>query len=125
ARRELELVLDPTFFAALARRLEAAAEVEPKRGWAHNELTRFRYDVVLKAREAPVRGAVEPARLAWDNVGGLDALKVWLARGQDALLVSGVPSARPMAEVKALDLLARADGPATAGELRRAAAWTK
>ncbi len=51
--KEQELVLDPGIFDALAEHLPAIVgiEVQPKRGWAHNELTRFRYDVVLQIGE--------------------------------------------------------------------------
>src|SRR2546428_316787 len=46
---EEELLVDPRFFAAVAARSPRAARVEAlvKRGDADNELTRFRYDVVL------------------------------------------------------------------------------
>jgi amino acid adenylation domain-containing protein len=54
---EEELALDPAFFPALARRLPSArAEVLLKRGRADNELTRFRYDAVLR-----FDGGAEPA----------------------------------------------------------------
>ena len=47
---ERELVLDPRFFHALARRYPAIAGVglQVKRGRYHNELTRYRYDAVLR-----------------------------------------------------------------------------
>ena len=46
---EEELVVDPAFFPALARRIPGGTrrQVLVKRGRWHNELTRFRYDVVL------------------------------------------------------------------------------
>ena len=61
---EEELVLDPTFFTALAESIPeplAGAEVRLKRGRAANELTRFRYDVVLRVRG---ESAAAPAKLA-------------------------------------------------------------
>jgi hypothetical protein len=56
---DAELVLDPQFFHAFASRSPDAASVriELKRGRAHNELTRFRYDVIIRKR------GPEPARL--------------------------------------------------------------
>ncbi|MFC5323435.1 amino acid adenylation domain-containing protein, partial [Bradyrhizobium oligotrophicum] len=49
AKRETELAVDPSFFLALQDRLPRISDVEIllKRGQAHNELSRYRYDVVL------------------------------------------------------------------------------
>ncbi|MSU51933.1 MAG: non-ribosomal peptide synthetase [Opitutaceae bacterium] len=48
--REEELVIDPDFFHALRRLLPAitAVELRPRVGAAVNELTKFRYDVLLR-----------------------------------------------------------------------------
>jgi amino acid adenylation domain-containing protein len=118
---EEELVIDPAFFAALARRLPGArAEVLLKRGRADNELTRFRYDAVLH-----LDGGAEPALpapLDWRGAGlSLAALERRLAgETPDVLAVSGVPSARLASETALVALLT---DPAwqerTAGELRR------
>jgi amino acid adenylation domain-containing protein len=46
--REQELLIAPRFFDEAARQLSnASPRLQPKRGWVHNELTRFRYDVTL------------------------------------------------------------------------------
>ena len=47
--RENELVIAPGFFHALLQHLPqvSAVEIQLKRGRHHNEMTRFRYDVVL------------------------------------------------------------------------------
>ncbi|HVR09656.1 MAG TPA: amino acid adenylation domain-containing protein, partial [Thermoanaerobaculia bacterium] len=64
-RRQLdeeELLVAPELFTALARRLPAISRVEvwKKRGRAVNELTRFRYDVVLTV--GPVQDTVGPGQ---------------------------------------------------------------
>ncbi|HEX6045328.1 MAG TPA: amino acid adenylation domain-containing protein [Pyrinomonadaceae bacterium] len=48
--QEEELLIDPTFFNALAKHLPqiSCVEVEPKRGRYHNELTQFRYQVRIR-----------------------------------------------------------------------------
>ena len=48
--REQELAIDPVFFLALRQRYPAIRTVEilPKRGTAANEMTRFRYDVLIR-----------------------------------------------------------------------------
>jgi len=50
---EGELILDPAFFAALKEHLPQISRVEvlPKRGRIQNELTRFRYQVVIYVGE--------------------------------------------------------------------------
>ena len=49
-QQERELVIDPAFFPTLKQHLPQIrqVEVQPKRGWHHNELTQFRYDVILQ-----------------------------------------------------------------------------
>jgi len=96
---EEELVLDPAFFHLLAQRLPAITGVDLllKRGRHHNELTRFRYDVVLHVGpHVPVESP-------------------------DPLLLSGLPNARLTAEAAALELLAGAGQELeTVEELRQA-----
>ena len=72
--REGELVLDPDFFTALARGLDGFDDVDlwVKRGTAHNELTRHRYDVVL--RKAPKPGPVEEEVVPFTSLGELERL---------------------------------------------------
>ena len=46
---EEELLIDPAFFPAFKEHLPKTIQVriQPKRGRHHNEITRFRYDVIL------------------------------------------------------------------------------
>jgi len=52
--QEEELVVDPAFFEALEQHVKKIGDVEvrPKRGLYINELTQFRYDVVLRIGDA-------------------------------------------------------------------------
>ncbi|HSF40220.1 MAG TPA: condensation domain-containing protein [Thermoanaerobaculia bacterium] len=117
-----ELVLDPSFFLALRQRFEKIGQVEIqlRRGRHHNELTRFRYDVVLRARPEPP--AVSGESLDWRRLGlSLPALRERLLRSEPAVLtLTGVPNARLAAEVEAEALLAAESGPRSVEELRRA-----
>jgi acyl carrier protein len=95
--------------------------VRPKRGHFHNELTRFRYQVLIH-----VGGETEPAAdampwLDWDAEGlTLDALRRRLAEERPhALGLASVPNARLSAEVKTLELLSDEENNYTVGELRR------
>ncbi len=69
-RQEGELLIDPEFFRAIRQRWPRIThvEIQLKRGRAQNELTRFRYDVVLHIGEqAPPR--VDCAWLDWKKQG--------------------------------------------------------
>jgi SAM-dependent methyltransferase len=132
-RKERELLLAPAFFTSLpglayTTGIEgiAAVDVQLKRGRAKNELTRFRYDVILT-----LAGGAEPAapaperRLDWRQAGlSIAGLRRLLAAEKPASLrVSGVPNARLAAEVAAESLLRSGDsGLATVADLKRAAA---
>src|SRR5262249_40010563 len=123
AGQEGELFIDPDFFTALRQHVPriSRVEVQLKRGRHLNELTRFRYDVVLHmgCEDAP---AAVPAVRDWqDQALTLPAVRRLLEGGAAAgLSVLRVPNARLAPEVKALELLRASDGPATAQDLREA-----
>jgi non-ribosomal peptide synthase protein (TIGR01720 family) len=121
--REQELLLDPAYLTGLpARRPEVGAvTVLPRLGRHDNELTRYRYDAVLRLGPPP-----PPPEAEWYD-WHRDVLSRseigWLLEhaGGDAVGITGIPNARVTADVTAAQLLAGGDGPATAGELRLAA----
>jgi len=110
---EEELVVDPAFFVVLAARLPAVQRVEirPKRGRARNELTRFRFDVLLHVGgptdEAPVVTWQDWATegLSLDEIG-----KRLTEEAPPALAIAGIPDAR------LADLMAVGDGDAVEPE---------
>ena len=118
---EEELVIDPAYFLALKERLPQISQVRvfPKRGFAHNELTRFRYHVVINIGE-PVRRTVEVDWRDWRREQfSLDMLRETLRQDQPELLgLSAVPNARLAGEVKMLTALASEDRSLTAAESR-------
>ncbi|MDX3695572.1 amino acid adenylation domain-containing protein [Streptomyces europaeiscabiei] len=100
-RWEGELLLDPDFFAALDG---FDAEIRIKRAAHHNELSRYRYDVVLRPG-APAAPRELP-EADWAAVGGLGGLAELLAGRPDGLRVTGVPNARladDLADLRRLD----------------------
>jgi amino acid adenylation domain-containing protein len=123
AAQENELVVAPAFFYALAQHLPdvARVEVRPKRGRFHNELTRFRYQVLIHVGDETEPAADTRTWLDWDAEGlTLDALRRRLAEERPpALALARVPNARLSAEVKTLELLSDEEHNYTAGELRR------
>ena len=123
AAEEQELVLDPRFFAALTRLLPIGqAEVSLKGGRALNELTQFRYDVVL--RKAP-ENAVDEERAIWDWHDAkltLSGLRHLLSEERaHAVQIRRVPNRRVSEEMALLRLLHAGDqAPPTVELLRKA-----
>ncbi|MEW5929324.1 MAG: amino acid adenylation domain-containing protein, partial [Gemmatimonadota bacterium] len=120
---EQELLVDPAFFGALRARVPRVGrvEVQAKRGGHDNEVSRFRYDVVLHLDADPA-AAVEAETRGWGGED-VDALRRLLAESADRpLAVLGVPDARTLGHVRAFELTSRPAGPATVRELREALA---
>ncbi len=102
---EQELLVDPRFFHALTASSSVfdACDIRLKRGSHHNELTRYRYDVLLLTR--PPQQVAEPAlELRW-------GVRVrTLAEVQDAVRghaparvrITGVPNGRLTADLRSL-----------------------
>ncbi|SES38167.1 amino acid adenylation domain-containing protein, partial [Lentzea xinjiangensis] len=105
---EKELLLDPDFFPAFAQATSEVAdfEVHLKRGRHHNELTRYRFDVVLRkaAATGAAPAAVSPPALRWQReVPDLAALERLLgATAPAAVRITGVPNARLLPELESL-----------------------
>nr|AWI62629.1 nonribosomal peptide synthetase [Cystobacter sp.] len=123
--RENELVLEPGFFAALREHLPGMHQVELhlQRGHHHNELTRFRYNAILRASGEEGAPPSAPA-LDWER-GGLSVASVRAMLESslpDTLWISRVPNARVALDVEALARMGSAEGPPTAGALSEALA---
>ncbi|MEU0518088.1 non-ribosomal peptide synthase/polyketide synthase [Streptosporangium sp. NPDC006007] len=116
---EGELLLDPDFFATLE---DFEADIHVKRGSFHNELTRYRYDVVLRKRATTTPdGDGTPAptgaeEIGWADLGGLGALGARLAGRPARLRVTGVPNARLTEDLTALCALEDSSRPAPADD---------
>ncbi|MEO3755655.1 amino acid adenylation domain-containing protein [Streptomyces sp. B6B3] len=121
--QEEELVLAPEFFLAwaAARHLPVDVWLTPKRMTADNELSRYRYDVVLTV--AP-RGAAPRAdrQLDYADLGSdPERLRAVLA-GTGAVAVAGIPNARLTTAPGALtvpEILAAAPGAHVTYDLTR------
>ncbi len=121
--QEEELVVDPLLFERLAEWIPEVTRVEVrlKPGRTRNELSRFRYDVLIElAQESP---EVRPVhRIPWDRAlldeGRLPALLQ--AEPERAVRVEGLPSARTVEVATALRALESGEGK-TVGDWR--AGW--
>jgi amino acid adenylation domain-containing protein len=120
---EEELVIDPAFFFALQEHLPQISQVqiEPKRGHYCNELTRFRYEVILRVNSA-LDGAGGHAWVDWQKEQmSLPVIRQRMRENSsDVHGITSVPNARLTAEVKALELLTHGDRLETVGDLRNA-----
>ncbi len=109
--QETELVIDPGFFHALQAHFPQIGNVEIhlKRGLFHNEMVRFRYDVILTLTSD---GSSLPEESSDLHMSGqqqtpqIADLRQLLMRDEPALLIiDDVPNARLTADIRALELL--------------------
>jgi amino acid adenylation domain-containing protein/non-ribosomal peptide synthase protein (TIGR01720 family) len=123
-RQEQELVVDPRFFWALQEHLPRIGRVEirPKEGLARNELTQFRYDVLLRL-DLEDRGSPRAAESEALNWRAEDLSKAALRehleqRQPDRLHLREVPNARVAGPAKCFQRLIDAPETGLVRELR-------
>lgn len=120
---ENELVVAPAFFTALKQHLPKISHVEvlPKRGRHDNELTKFRYDVILHLGTTPAP-AVKIPWLKWQEQNlNVPALRRMLEeRAPEIVGITRVPNARVSADKRLTELLANWETLQTVDELRGA-----
>ncbi|MES2940789.1 MAG: amino acid adenylation domain-containing protein [Pseudomonadota bacterium] len=123
--REAELLVDPLYFIALRGAFAHIGRVEivPKLAAATNELTKFRYDVVLVIGEddAPL---FAPQWQPWDAFAqGLDSVEALLAADRpDCLAIRAVPDARVEEDAIAVRLMRELPQERSVHDLQRALA---
>jgi amino acid adenylation domain-containing protein len=113
-QNEQELAVAPALFTALQEHRPEIRAVftQLKRGRYLNELSCFRYDVVLQVGGEPA--GPPPRWIKWSQVGSVDAVRHLLREsGPEALGIRQVPNARVAREMRMLDRLARSDDSAT------------
>jgi amino acid adenylation domain-containing protein len=120
AMEERELAVDPRFFLALSQEIPEIAGVEIllKRGRNHNELNRFRYDLIIHTGK---QDQTETDYEEWQGEQSLDRLRNLLetGNGPDTLAFRGVSNARLLGELKAVEYLSRSVELKTVAELRK------
>jgi 2-polyprenyl-3-methyl-5-hydroxy-6-metoxy-1,4-benzoquinol methylase/alpha-ketoglutarate-dependent taurine dioxygenase len=120
-QQEKELVIDAAFFKALPKRFSevTGVQVQLKRGQYVNELTSFRYDVILEIGGARKRSQNNQEYDWRPENGGLERLKQFVAASRaDALTIRNLPNARVSEAVAALNLLRADDECSSVAELR-------
>ncbi|MEV4743490.1 non-ribosomal peptide synthase/polyketide synthase [Streptomyces sp. NPDC049555] len=100
---EKELLLDPGFFTTWAAARNLPIDIRLKRGTAHNELTRHRYEVTLhKTQEATDVSALPT--LTWGQ--DITTLDDATATAPRPVRIAGIPNPRLTGEVAAAGALA-------------------
>jgi amino acid adenylation domain-containing protein len=119
---EEELVIDPDFFTALKQHFPEISDVEIliKRGHHQNELTQFRYDVMLHSGAASALVTDHPS-LDWQNESlSLSSVHQLLADTRpETLIIRRVPNKRISTKLNALGLIHNDKRFETVAELRR------
>jgi ubiquinone/menaquinone biosynthesis C-methylase UbiE len=121
-RQQEQLVISPAFFLALAERNPrlSGAEIRLKRGHSDNELTRFRYDVVLHA-DGGRYASNEMDWLDWAaKEKGIENIRQMLNDEKpESVAIASIRNTRVERDVKALERISDLGVEGTAGELRK------
>jgi amino acid adenylation domain-containing protein len=118
--QEQEMAIDPAFFESLRSRYARplAIDVMPKRGVLNNEMTRFRYDVVVRLDQSP-EDVLDIEWIDWRRARpGLDRIEQMLADGREPIAFTNIRNARLSAENALLARISGALPTATAASLR-------
>ncbi|MEH2437585.1 MAG: amino acid adenylation domain-containing protein [Nostoc sp.] len=127
--QDKELVIDPAFFTALKHHLPQIShiQIQLKRGRHQNELTCFRYDVILQIGTVTSNLSEESAapspstRLDWQHELTLPAIRQRLVENQPEILeITGIKNARVLSDVIASELLINSDCLKTVEDLQAA-----
>ncbi|MEH2296968.1 amino acid adenylation domain-containing protein [Nostoc sp.] len=122
--QETELVIDPDFFTAIKQRFPQInhVQIQLMRGKHHNELTDFRYNVILHVSGESVNNTENYSVRNWseDNLT-ISAVRQLLIENQPEILsIVNVPNARVMSAVKTAEWLSDVEAFKTVGQIRKA-----
>ena len=121
ASQETELVVHPAYFESIAQELSdmVCERAELKAGIARNEMTAFRYDVVLRKMQG--QSVVEtsiPETVSCTAPCSVESLRKLLAAEPAVLHVRGIRNARVAREVGLVQQVAEAEPGLTVAELK-------
>jgi amino acid adenylation domain-containing protein len=119
--QEEELVIEPAFFTALKQHLTNInhVQVSLKQGRFHNELTRFRYDVMLYIG-TKISLCEEIPWLDWQvqNLTLPEVYQILVEEKPEIIALRRVPNARVHLEIKALELLKKNSEAETVAQMK-------
>ncbi|MGZ8172154.1 MULTISPECIES: amino acid adenylation domain-containing protein [Methylobacter] len=120
--KEEELVIDPHFFLMLKAQIPEISYVEilPKRGRFRNEMSQFRYDVVLHIdTQTDDLGDLNWIDWKVEKLTLLDLRQILTERMPEIIAIKNIPNARVMHEVYAFELLDGMKSPQTVKDLQK------
>lgn len=122
--QETELVIDPDFFTAIKQRFPQInhVQIQLMRGKHHNELTEFRYNVILHISAEIVSNTGNYSVLNWseDNLTVSAVRQLLIENKPKILSIISVPNARLMSAIKTAEWLSDVEGFKTVGQIRKA-----
>ncbi|HEX7294906.1 MAG TPA: phosphopantetheine-binding protein, partial [Pyrinomonadaceae bacterium] len=125
---EKELVIDSAFFHALRKALPGIGrvEIQLKRGRNENELTKFRYDVILHLGDHQPTKADSLTYWWGKDLSSIEELRQILRTSEpESLILKDVPNSRLISSVRAMESLAVQPPGSTVGDLRKDSdSWT-
>ncbi|BAT56778.1 McnC protein (plasmid) [Nostoc sp. NIES-3756] len=120
--QEEELVIDPTFFTAIKQIFPQISHVQIQllRGKEHNELTQFRYNVILHIANDTINDNYLMLNWDKDNLTFANLRQLLLKNKPDKLYISNVPNARIIAASKIVEFLSNTETFKTVAQIRKA-----
>ncbi|MEH1917810.1 amino acid adenylation domain-containing protein [Nostoc sp.] len=122
--QEAELVIDPDFFTAIKQRFPQInhVQIQLMRGKHHNELTEFRYNVILHISAEIVSNTGNCSVLNWseDNLTASAVRQLLIENKPEILSIINVPNARLMSAIKTAEWLSDLKDFKTVGQIRKA-----
>ncbi|MHC5738122.1 amino acid adenylation domain-containing protein [Nostoc sp.] len=122
--QETELVIDPAFFTAIKQRFPQInhVQIQLMRGKHHNELTEFRYNVILHINAEIVSNPENYSVLNWseDNLTVSAVRQLLIENKPEILSIINIPNARLMSAIKTAEWLSHVKGFKTVGQIRKA-----
>ncbi|MCC5669654.1 amino acid adenylation domain-containing protein [Nostoc sp. CHAB 5784] len=122
--QETELVIDPAFFSAIKQCFPQISNVQIQllRGRERNELTQFRYNVILHIDDETINNTGNYSVLNWseENLTVSAVRQLLIETKPEILCINNVPNARVMAAVKTAEWLSDIEGFKTVGQMRKA-----
>jgi amino acid adenylation domain-containing protein len=117
---EEELLIYPEFFTALKQHFPQISEVQIqlKRGYAHNEMTKFRYDVILHVGTAVSQADTEKLDWQQKQYSVADITQHLQETQPESLVVKNVSNPRLCEDIKIVETLKNKSELATVGDLR-------
>jgi hypothetical protein len=116
--------LTPAFFTAIKQRFPQInhVQIQLMRGKHHNELTEFRYNVILHVSTETVNNTKNYSVLNWseDNLTVSTVHQLLIENQPEILSIINVPNARVMSAVKTLKWLSDVEGFKNVGQIRKA-----